>query len=237
MATPHNSAEPGDYAPVCLLPGDPLRARYIAQNFLDDARQVNAVRNCLGFTGTYKGVPVSVQASGMGIPSLSIYVNELARVYGVKRIIRPGSAGGVGKGVHIRDIVLAQGSSTDSNVAAGALGPQIHYAPLASFSLLDKAYHIAAKQGLSVKVGDVFAADRFYNDEIDNALLAEYGVLAVEMESAGLYMLGARLGFEALSILSVSDMILGEGEALTAEERASSLDDMIVLSLETAIAN
>ncbi len=236
MATPHNSAEPGDYAPVCLLPGDPLRARYIAENFLDDVRQVNAVRNCLGYTGAYKGVPVSVQASGMGIPSLSIYVNELARFYGVKRIIRPGSAGGVGKDVHIRDIVLAQGSSTDSNVSVGALGPAIHYAPLANFSLLDKAYHIAAAQGLSVKVGDVFAADRFYNDEIDNAMLAEYGVLAVEMESAGLYMLGARLGFEALSILSVSDMILGEGEALTSEERASSLDDMIVLSLETAIA-
>lgn len=235
MPTPHNTAQPGDYAPACLLPGDPLRAKYIATNFMDNVRQVNAVRNCLGYTGTYKGVPVSVQASGMGIPSLSIYTHELASVYGVEKIIRVGSAGGIGHGIHVRDIVLAQGACTDSAVAPCTLGPSIQFAPIADFSLLLIAYEQANELGLSARVGNIFSADRFYNDEIDNQKLADYGVLAVEMEAAGLYLLAAKLNFKALALLSVSDMILGEGEALTSQERETSLNDLITLSLETAI--
>lgn len=234
MPTPHNRAQVGDYAKTCLLPGDPLRAQYIAQNFLDDVRLVNDVRNCFGYTGTYEGKPVSVQASGMGIPSLSIYVNELAIVYGVKRIIRVGSAGALSPDLKVRDIVLAQGSCTDSAVAPCTFGPGVNFAPIADFSLLESAWHISQGMDLSVRVGNVFAADRFYNEEIDNQKLADYGVLAVEMETAGLYLLGAKLHFKALTALSISDMILGEGEALTAEERQTTLDNLITLSLKTA---
>lgn len=237
MSTPHNSAKPGDYAPVCLLPGDPLRAKYIAEHFMENVRQVNAVRNCLGYTGTYKGVPVSVQASGMGIPSLSIYTHELASVYGVEKIIRVGSAGGIGHGVQVRDIVLAEGACTDSAVASCTLGPTFHYAPVADFSLLFSAYTKAQELGLSVKVGNIFSADRFYNEEIDNEKLADFGILAVEMESAGLYLLAAKLHFKALGISSISDMVVGEGEALSPEERETSLDDLITLCLETAICD
>ncbi|NEG69523.1 purine-nucleoside phosphorylase [Bifidobacterium choloepi] len=235
MATPHNEAEPGDYAETVLMPGDPLRAKYIAETFLDDARQVNGVRNCLGYTGTYKGVPVSTQASGMGIPSLSIYTHELASVYGVKNIIRVGSCGGVGKDVKLRDIILGEGSTTDSAVIENTFQPGIHYAPIADFELLDTAYHKAKELGISTKVGDVYAADRFYNDNVDMERLRDYGVLGIEMESAGLYLLGKQLGFRALSILTVSDMIFGEGST-TSEERERSFNDMITLALETAIA-
>ena len=143
MATPHIEAEPGDYADVVLMPGDPLRAKYIAETFLDDAAQVNGVRNCLGFTGTYKGHRVSVQASGMGIPSLSIYTNELATIYGVKTIIRVGSCGGMAAGVKLRDVLLASGSTTDSAVVTNTFGHGVHYAPLANFELLDTTYHVA----------------------------------------------------------------------------------------------
>lgn len=237
MATPHNCAEPGDYAPVCLLPGDPLRAKYIAENFLDGARQVNSVRNCLGYTGTYKGTPVSVQASGMGIPSLSIYVHELASFYGVEKIVRVGSCGGISPDISIRDIVLAEGSCTDSAVEPCTLGPQMHFAPIADFSLLSTAYAKAQAMALPVKVGNVFAADRFYDEETDVKRLADFGVLAVDMETAGLYLLAAKLHFKALTALSVSDMILGQGEPLTSEERATSLNDLITLCLETAVAD
>ncbi|MBT1176816.1 purine-nucleoside phosphorylase [Bifidobacterium callimiconis] len=235
MATPHIEAEPGDYADVVLMPGDPLRAKYIAETFLEDVVQVNGVRNCLGFTGTYKGHRISVQASGMGIPSLSIYTNELATIYGVKTIIRVGSCGGMAPDVKLRDVLLASGSTTDSAVVTNTFGHGVHYAPLANFELLDTAYHVAKEQGVNVKVGDIFAADRFYNDELDMKKLADYGVLGTEMESAGLYLLGAKLGFRALSILTVSDLIFGEGKT-TSEEREKTFNDMITIALETAIA-
>lgn len=236
MATPHIEAEPGDYADVVLMPGDPLRAKYIAETFLEDVVQVNGVRNCLGFTGTYKGHRVSVQASGMGIPSLSIYTNELATIYGVKTIIRVGSCGGMAPDVKLRDVLLASGSTTDSAVVTNTFGHGVHYAPLANFELLDTAYHVAKEQGVDVKVGDIFAADRFYNDELDMKKLADYGVLGTEMESAGLYLLGAKLGFRALSILTVSDLIFAEGKT-TSEEREKTFNDMITIALETAIAD
>lgn len=235
MATPHIEAEPGDYADVVLMPGDPLRAKYIAEHFLEDVVQVNGVRNCLGFTGTYKGHRVSVQGSGMGIPSLSIYVNELATIYGVKTIIRVGSCGGMADGVELRDVLLASGSTTDSAVAANTFGPGVHFCPMADFELLDTAYHIAKDKGIGVKVGDILAADRFYNDELDMRKLADYGVLGTEMESAGLYLLGAKLGFRALSVLTVSDLIFKEGKT-TSEERERTFNDMITIALETAVA-
>lgn len=236
MATPHIEAEPGDYADVVLLPGDPLRAKYIAENFLEDVVQVNSVRNCLGYTGTYKGHRVSTQASGMGIPSLSIYVNELATIYGVKTIIRVGSCGGMAPDVELRDVLLAAGSTTDSAVVANTFGPGINYAPLANFELLDTAYHVAKDLDIDVKVGDIFAADRFYNDEIDMKKLADYGVIGTEMESAGLYLLGAKLGFRALSVLTVSDLLFKEGNT-TSAERERTFNDMITIALETAIAD
>nr|WP_239647795.1 purine-nucleoside phosphorylase [Bifidobacterium magnum] len=236
MPTPHIEAQPGDYADVVLLPGDPLRAKYIAEHFLEDVHQVNGVRNCLGFTGTYKGHRVSTQASGMGIPSLSIYVTELATVYNVRTMIRVGSCGGMAPDVNMRDILLAQGSSTDSAVVANTFTAGVHYAPLANFELLDTAYQIAKQKGLDVKVGDIFAADRFYNDEIDMKKLADFGVLGTEMESAGFYLLGAKLGFRALSILTVSDLLFREG-SLSSAERERSFNDMITLSLETATAD
>ncbi|MCQ2569820.1 MAG: purine-nucleoside phosphorylase [Limosilactobacillus sp.] len=236
MSTPHISAEMGDYADVVLLPGDPLRAKYIAENFLDNVKQVNAVRNAFGYTGEYKGHRVSVQGSGMGIPSMSIYINELVREYGVKTIIRVGSCGGIAPDVHLRDVLLAQGSSAVSAVAANTCGPGFHFAPIADFGLLDTAYHVAEKLGVSTKVGDIFAADRFYNDELDMTKLRDYGVLGTEMESAGLYLLAAKLHFKALSVLTVSDLIFGD-EKTTSEEREKTFNDMIKISLETAIAD
>lgn len=232
--TTHIGANKGDYAETVLLPGDPLRAKYIAEHFLDDVKQVNSVRNAFGYTGTYKGHKISVQGSGMGIPSMSIYINELVRDFGVKTILRVGSCGGMGKDVHLRDVLLASGSSTDSSVVSNTFGHGVHYAPLANFELLDTAYHVAKDMGIETKVGDIFAADRFYNDELDMKKLSDYGVLGTEMESAGLYLLGAKLGFRALSILTVSDLIFGE-EKTTAEEREKTFNDMIKIALETAI--
>ena len=230
----HIEAQAGDYAETVLLPGDPLRAKYIAETFLTDVKQVNRVRNAFGYTGTYQGHRISVQGSGMGIPSMSIYINELVREYGVKTIIRVGSCGGVAPDVHVRDVLLASGSTTDSAVTANTFGPGVHYAPLANFELLDTAYHVAEKLGIQVKVGDIFAADRFYNDELDMQKLADYGILGTEMESAGLYLLGAKLHFKALSVLTVSDLIFGEEKA-SAEERERTFNDMIKIALETAI--
>lgn len=235
MATPHIEAEPGDYADVVLLPGDPLRAKYIAEHFLEDVVQVNSVRNCLGFTGTYKGRRISTQGSGMGIPSLSIYVNELASIYGVKTIIRVGSCGGMAPDVKLRDVLLASGSTTDSAVVSNTFGHGVNFAPLADFGLLHAAYHAAQERGIEVKVGDILAADRFYNDELDIKKLADYGVLGTEMESAGLYLLGAKLGFRALSVLTVSDLLFAEGQT-TSEERERTFNDMITIALEAAIA-
>lgn len=236
MSTPHIEAQNGDYAETVLLPGDPLRAKYIAENFLTKVKQVNSVRNAFGYTGEYKGHRISVQGSGMGIPSMSIYINELVRFYGVKTIIRVGSCGGMAPGVKLRDVCLASGSSTDSAVVANSFAAGVHFAPLADFKLLDTAYHVAKNMGIEPKVGDIFAADRFYNDDIDMKKLADYGVIGTEMESAGLYLLAAKLHFRALSVLTVSDLLFGSQEKTTAAEREKTFNDMIKISLETAIA-
>lgn len=236
MSTPHIEAQNGDYAETVLLPGDPLRAKYIAENFLTNVKQVNSVRNAFGYTGEYKGHRISVQGSGMGIPSMSIYINELVRFYGVKTIIRVGSCGGMAPGVKLRDVCLASGSSTDSAVVANSFAAGVHFAPLADFKLLDTAYHVAKNMGIEPKVGDIFAADRFYNDDIDMKKLADYGVIGTEMESAGLYLLAAKLHFRALSVLTVSDLLFGSQEKATAAEREKTFNDMIKISLETAIA-
>ena len=236
MSTPHIEAQNGDYAETVLLPGDPLRAKYIAENFLTNVKQVNSVRNAFGYTGEYKGHRISVQGSGMGIPSMSIYINELVRFYGVKTIIRVGSCGGMAPGVKLRDVCLASGSSTDSAVVANSFAAGVHFAPLADFKLLDTAYHVAKNMGIEPKVGDIFAADRFYNDDIDMKKLADYGVIGTEMESAGLYLLAAKLLFRALSVLTVSDLLFGSQEKTTAAEREKTFNDMIKISLETAIA-
>ena len=236
MSTPHIEAQNGDYAETVLLPGDPLRAKYIAENFLTNVKQVNSVRNAFGYTGEYKGHRISVQGSGMGIPSMSIYINELVRFYGVKTIIRVGSCGGMAPGVKLRDVCLASGSSTDSAVVANSFAAGVHFAPLADFKLLDTAYHVAKNMGIEPKVGDIFAADRFYNDDIDMKKLADYGVIGTEMESAGLYLLAAKLIFCALGVLPFCDVLLARKQKTTAAEREKTFNDMIKISLETAIA-
>ena len=219
MPTPHNSAEAGDVAERILLPGDPLRAKYIAENFLTDAKEYSHVRNVLGYTGSYKGTPVSVQGTGMGMPSISIYVHELIDVYGVKKLIRVGSCGALAKSLHIRDVVIAS----------------VNFAPLADFSLLENAVRHAREKNLSVHVGNVLSQDRFYDDEIDFSKLLSYGVLAAEMETAALYLLAAKFGVQALGIFTVSDHITCDEPRATPEERERSFNDMIELALDSII--
>lgn len=230
----HIAAKKGQIAESVLMPGDPLRAKYIAEHYLSEVECYNTVRNMFGFTGLYKGQRVSVQGSGMGIPSMMIYANELYTEYGVERILRVGTAGGMKLDVKVRDLVLAQGATTDSSVVSNIFNGQVNYAPLATFSLLDKAYHIAAEKQLPVHVGNVLSADRFYNAELDKQKLAAYGVLAVEMEAAGLYMLAAQHNKEALSILTISDHLL-TGEETTSQEREKTFNDMMEVALETAV--
>ena len=235
MPTPHNSAEVGDIAERILLPGDPLRAKYIAENFLTDAKEYSHVRNVLGYTGSYKGTPVSVQGTGMGMPSIAIYVHELIRVYGVKKLIRVGSCGALAKDLHIRDVVIAQGTTTDSSMPKNIFGTSVSFAPLADFSLLESAVHHAREKHLSVRVGNVLSQDRFYDDEIDFAKLLGYGVLAAEMETAALYLIAAKFGVQALGIFTVSDHITCDEARATPEERERSFNDMIELALESII--
>ena len=237
MPTPHNSAQPGDYAEAVLLPGDPLRAKWVAETFLQDARQVNAVRNCLGYTGTWNGRPVSVQATGMGQPSLSIYVHELINEYGAKRLLRIGTCGGLSAKVAVRDIVLAQGASTDSSIVKDAFGP-FAFAPIADFGLLRSAADKAAARGLTAHVGNMLSSDIFYHLEPGLAgygRLPAHGILGVEMESAALYTLAARFGAAALTICTMTDDIL-TGASIDAEARQSSLKDMVALALDVAVA-
>ncbi len=230
----HIGAEQGEIAKIVLLPGDPLRAKYIAETFLEDVKQYNTVRNMFGFTGTYKGVPVSVQGTGMGVPSISIYVEELIREYDVEVLIRVGSAGAMHKDIHVRDVVLAQGATTDSMINRQTFNNQVDFAPLANFGLLKTAYDKSIEHDYDVKVGNVLTADRFYNDELDKQKLADYGVMATEMEAAALYTIAAKHGRKALAILTISDHIL-TGEETTAKERETTFDDMMVIALETAI--
>lgn len=230
----HIGAEQGEIAKIVLLPGDPLRAKYIAETFLEDVTQYNTVRNMFGFTGTYKGVPVSVQGTGMGVPSISIYVEELIREYDIEVLIRVGSAGAMHEDIHVRDVVLAQGATTDSAINRQTFNNQVDFAPISDFGLLKTAYEQSLANDYNVKVGNVLTADRFYNDELDKMKLAQYGILATEMEAAALYTIAARHGKKALAILTISDHII-TGEETTAEERETTFDDMIVIALETAI--
>lgn len=236
MATPHINAEPGDFADAVIMPGDPLRAKFIAENYLDEARQVNDVRNMLGFTGRYKGRPLSVLGHGMGIPSCSIYCSELVNSFGVKRLLRAGSCGAVSKKVRLRDIIIAMGACTDSKVNRVRFRGH-DFAAIADYELLRTAISHAERKRLSHHVGNVFSADLFYTPEPEMfELMEKYQVYGVEMEAAGIYGLAAEFGAKALTVCTVSDHIVS-GERLSAEERESGFKDMIELVLETAIAD
>ncbi len=235
MATKHMNAAPGDFAETVLMPGDPLRAQYIADTWFDNSRRVTDVRNMWGFTGEYKGKPISVMAHGMGIPSVSIYVTELIESYGVKRVLRVGSCGTSHPDVKMRDLIIAQGASTDSNVNRMRFGGY-DLAALASFDLVQKAVAAAEAQKLRYHVGNIFSADLFYTPDPDMfETLAKYNVYGVEMEAAGIFPIAAEHGVEALAICTVSDDIRS-GEALTADERATTFDEMITVALETTVA-
>lgn len=232
--TPHINATPKDIAETVLMPGDPLRSRFIAENFLDSPILFNNVRNVQGYTGTYRGTRVSVMASGMGMPSISIYSTELFRFFGVENIIRVGSAGAMREDVRVRDIVIAVGACTNSSFFS-QYRTEGSFAPIASYPLVKTADAVASEMGLKAHFGNVFSSDVFYNDDPEvNAKWARLGVLAVEMECAALYTVAAREGKNALGILTVSDHLI-TSESTTAEERQTSFTDMMKLSLETAV--
>lgn len=231
----HIGAKKGDIADTILMPGDPLRAKFIAETFLEDVIQYNEVRGMLGFTGTYKGKRISVQGSGMGVPSISIYLNELMNEYDVHTFIRVGTCGAMQEHINVRDIILAQGASTDSQVNRLVFNG-IDYAPLADFDLLHKAYMTAKEKGITPHVGNVFTSDVFYRDNAEevNELLTRYNVLAVEMETTALYTLAAKFNRQALSILTVSDHVI-TGELTSSEERETSFLTMMELALDTVL--
>jgi purine-nucleoside phosphorylase len=234
MAAKHIDARPGDFATTVLMPGDPLRARHIADRYLDEVKRVNDVRNMWGYTGLWRGTQVSVMAHGMGIPSASIYCHELIVEFGVKRIMRVGSCGTVHPAVKLRDIVIAMGASTDSGVNRMRFRGY-DLAAVASFPLLRSAVQVAEQKKLRFHVGNIFSADLFYTPEPEMFdVMQRYGILGVEMEAAGIYTLAAEHGVQALAVCTVSDQIR-TGEALTAEERQSTFDEMIELALDTAI--
>jgi len=234
MPTPHISAEKGDFAETVLMPGDPLRAKYIADNYLDDVKQVNAVRNMFGYTGTYKGVRISVMGSGMGIPSMSIYAHELYSQYDVKNIIRVGSCGSISNDVNIRDVVIGMGASTDSAVNRTRIN-NYDFSAIASWELLEPAVEAARAHNARVHVGNIFSADLFYSpDQEIFGLLSKQGVLAVEMEAAGLYGVAAENGCHALALCTVSDHIL-TGEQTSADERQNTFNDMVEIALESVM--
>ncbi|MCL2244701.1 MAG: purine-nucleoside phosphorylase [Treponema sp.] len=231
----HIAAKDGEIAEAVLLPGDPLRAKFVAEKYLKDAFQYTNVRNILGYTGTYRGKRVSVQGTGMGIPSISIYANELFREYGVKRAIRIGTAGSIQDNVKLRDMVLAMSASTDSGANKIRFGGR-NYAPTASFSLLKTAWDIAVSKGWQPKVGPVVSNDMFYTEDPEDwKLWAKFGCLALEMECAELYTLAAKYGREALSILTISDSMI-TGESTSSEERQNTFTNMMETALETAIS-
>jgi len=235
MATKHMNAAPGDFAETVLMPGDPLRAQYIAETYFDDHRRVTDVRNMWGYTGSYKGQPVSVMSHGMGIPSASIYTTELIESYGVKRVMRVGSCGTSHPDVKLRDIIIAMGASTDSNVNRIRFGGY-DYAAIASFDLVRKAVRAAEESGARFHVGNIFSADLFYTPDTDMfETMAKYNVYGVEMEAAGIYPIAVERGVEALAICTVSDDI-PSGAALSSDERATTFDEMIRIALETATA-
>lgn len=230
--TPHINAQKGDFAKTVLMPGDPLRAKYIAENFLENPRLVNNVRGIQGYTGTYKGVPISVMASGMGMPSIGIYSYELFSAYGVENIIRVGSAGGMQSSVKVRDIVIGMGACTNSNYAS-QYGLNGTFAPIAGYKLLRTCVDKATEMGICHHIGNLLSSDTFYSDD-QSSDWGKMGVLAVEMEAAALYMNASRLGKNALAICTISDHLL-TGEATSSEERQNSFTEMMTLALETAI--
>ena len=233
IPTPHNNAKAGDFAKTVLMPGDPLRAKYIAETYLEDPRQVNAVRNMFGYTGTYKGKEVSIMGAGMGMPSIGIYSYKLFNFYDVDQIIRIGSAGGMQDNIKLMDVVIAMGACTDSNFAY-QYGLPGTFAPIADYGLLSRAVEIAKGQGTNVIVGNVLSTDIFYNTMSNaNDLWKNMGVLAVEMEAAGLYMNAAKAGKKALCMLTISDHVY-TGEALDAEERQLGFGKMMEIALELA---
>lgn len=231
--TPHNMAKKGDIAKTVLMPGDPLRAKYIAETYLENVKCFNTVRNMLGYTGTFEGKEISVMGSGMGIPSIGIYSYELYHFYDVDAIIRIGSAGGIAEGVKLRDVVIGMGACTDSNFASQYRLPGT-FAPIADFGLLEKAVKLAREQGVNIHVGNLISSDLFYGDYADSLKdWGKMGVLAVEMEAAGLYMNAARCGKKALAMATVSDLPL-TGEATTAEERQTTFTQMMEIALRLA---
>jgi purine-nucleoside phosphorylase len=235
MTTPHINAADGAFADTVLMPGDPLRAKYIAENFLEEAVEVTNVRNILGYTGTYKGKRVSVMGSGMGIPSCSIYATELIREYGVKNIIRVGSCGAVSTEIKVRDVIIGMGASTDSKVNRSRFKGH-DFAAIASYELLTKAVNAAKNNHVDVNVGNIFSADLFYTPEPEMFdTLEKYNILGVEMEAAGLYGVAAEEGANALCILTVSDHIR-TGEQTTSDERQNSFNDMLIIALDAAVA-
>ena len=233
--TPHNHAIKGDYAEAVLLPGDPLRAKWIAETFLGDAKLVNSVRNCLGYTGTWKGKRVSVQATGMGQPSLSIYVHELINTYGLKTLIRVGTCGGLNAKVKVRDLILAQAASTDSAIVRDRFGPY-NFAPIADFGLLRAAAEKAEAAGMRFHAGNMLSSDIFYHADgfAGYDKLPDHGVIGVEMEAAALYTLAARFGVKALTICTMTDCLITH-EEIDANERQTSLKEMVSLALDVAV--
>jgi len=231
----HIAAKEGEIAEAILLPGDPLRAKFIAESFLENASIYTEVRGMFGFTGTYKGKRVSVQGTGMGIPSISIYVNELFKDYGVKRAIRIGTAGSLQENLKLRDIVIAMTACTDSGANRIRFAGR-DFAPSATFSLVKKAYETATARGWQAAVGPVVSSDMFYTEDPEDwKLWAKFGILAVEMETSELYTLAAKYGRECLSLLTISDSLVSH-EVTTAEERQTSFTRMMEIALETAIS-
>ena len=234
MGTPHNAAEKGQIAKTVLMPGDPLRAKYIQEAYLEDVECFNTVRNMLGYTGTYKGKKVSVMGGGMGIPSIGIYSYELYHFYDVESIIRIGSAGGFQDDVNVMDIVIGMGACTNSNYAH-QYGLPGTFAPIADYELLEKAVQIAKAQGASVKVGNILSSDTFYDDDSTaNEKWKKMGVLAVEMEAAALYMNAARAGKKALCMLTISDHLFKD-ESLSAADRQTGFGKMMEIALNLAV--
>ena len=233
IPTPHIAAKEGDFAKTVLMPGDPLRAKYIAETYFENPRLVTSVRNVLGYTGTYKGKEISVMASGMGMPSMGIYSYELFNFYGVENIIRSGSAGAYSDKLQLMDIVVGMGACTNSNFAS-QYGLPGTFAPIADYDLMQKAIDAAKEQGTKIVVGNILSSDPFYSaDETADDKWKAMGVLAVEMETAALYMTAAKAGKKALSLLTISDHVY-TGEALSAEERQISFGKMMEIALELA---
>ena len=233
--TIHIGAQPGDIAETVLLPGDPLRAKWAAETFLDQPKLVNQVRGMLGFTGTWKGNRVTIHGSGMGMPSLSIYVNELIRDYGAQTLIRIGSCGGMQEAVKVRDVILAMTSSTLSTPSRGIFR-ELNFAPAADWSLLRNAAAAAETRGIATHVGGIYSSDVFYDERPDlNEQMTRHGILGVEMEAAELYALAARHGRRALAVLTVSDHLI-TGEALPSEDRERSFGEMVEIALEAAFS-